>query len=129
MIFKCINIYNTPFKVIKCKNKIAKYKLKGLKNNTLGKRYNTSRLCIRKKTFKKPFNKNLSDIFSNTLLVNSDNNYNKNKLEIIDPQLLIKDIAVSLATFNIGDSNNDYIYKLIKFKLLNKFHYILSYRY
>jgi hypothetical protein len=84
LIFKCINIYNTPFKIVKCKNKAAKYKLKSLKNNILGKRYGTSRLYIRKKTFRKPFNKNLSSIFSNTLLADSNNNYNKNKLEIVN---------------------------------------------
>ena len=83
MIFKCTNIYNTPFRVIKYKNKIAKYKFKGLENNTLNKKYITNKLYIRKKTFKKPFNKNLNSTFNNTLLVNSNNNYNKNKLKIV----------------------------------------------
>ena len=85
MIFKRINIYNTPFRVIKRKNKAAKYKLKGLKNNILSKRYAASKLYTSKKTFKKPSNKNLSSTFSNTLLVDSNNNYNKDKLEIVNP--------------------------------------------
>ena len=121
MIFKHINIYNTPFRVIKCKNKIAKYKLKGLKNNTLGKRYAASRLYTSKKTFKKPFDKNLSSTFSNALLANSDNDYNKDKLEIINPQLLIEDIAVSSGTFNIRDDDNNHINNLIKLELPLKF--------
>jgi hypothetical protein len=121
LIFKRANIYNTPSKVIKRKNKIAKYKLKGLKNDTLGKRRTASKSRTSKKTFKKPSNKNLSGTSSNTLLANSDNNYNKDELEIIDLQLLIEDIAVSSGTFDIGDDNNDYINNLIKLKLPLKF--------
>jgi hypothetical protein len=86
-------------------------------------------LCTGKKTFKKLFNKNLSGAFSDALLVNSNNNYNKDELEIIDPQLLIKDIANSQDIFNIKNSDNNYIYKLIKLKLPNKFRYILNYKY
>ena len=63
------------------------------------------------------------------MLVNSNNNYNKDKLDIVDPHLLIKNIAISPAIFNIKDDNNNYIYKLIKLKLLFKFYYILNYRY
>ena len=117
MIFKYINAYNTPFRVIKCKNKAAKYKLKGLENNTLGKRHAASRLRAGKKTFRKPFNKNLSSTSSDALLVDSDDDYNKDKLKIVDPQLLIKDMAVSSGIFDIGDNDNDYINNLIKLKL------------
>ena len=129
MIFKCVNIYNTPFKVVKCKNKVAKYKLKGLKNNILSKKYVINKLYTKKKTFKKPFNKNLNGAFNNALLINSDNNYNKNKLEIIALQLLIKNIAVNLAIFNIRNDDNKHIYSLIKFKLPPKFYYITNYKY
>jgi hypothetical protein len=48
---------------------------------------------------------------------------------MVDLQLLIKNIAISPATFNIENGDNNYIYKLIKLKLSNKFHYILNYRY
>jgi hypothetical protein len=129
LIFKCVNIYNTPFKIAKYKNKAAKCKFKGLKNNTLDKKYSTSRLYTKKKTFRKPFNKNLNGTFNNALLANSNNNYNKDELEIINPQLLIKDIAISPAIFNIKNGNNNYIYKLIKLKLFNEFCYMPSYKY
>ena len=78
-------------------------------------------MCAGKKTFRKPFNKNLSGIFSNALLADSDNNYNKDKLKMVNPQLLIKDIAVSLGIFNVGDNDNNYINNLIKLKLPFKF--------
>jgi ABC-type transporter MlaC component len=84
LIFKYINTYNTPSKIIKYKNETVKHKFKGLKNNTLSKRYSTSKLYTGKKTFRKPFNKNLSSTFSNALLANSNNNYNKDKLEIVN---------------------------------------------
>jgi hypothetical protein len=129
LIFKRADAHNTPFKVIKCKNKAAKRKLKGLKNDTLDKRCGTSRLHTGKKTFRKPFNKNLSGTSGDALLVDSDNDYNKDELEIVDLQLLIENIAVSPATFDIGDGDNNYIYKLIKLKLPNKFRHILSYKY
>ena len=76
---------------------------------------------ISKKTFRKPSNKNLSSTSSDALLADSNNNYNKDKLEIIDPQLLIKDMAVSSGTFDIGDDDNNYINNLIKLELLFKF--------
>ena len=121
MIFKHADIYNTLSRVIKCKNKAAKYKLKGLENNTLGKRHAASKSRTSKKTSRKPFNKNLSSTSSNALLVNSDNDYNKDKLEIVDPQLLIKNMVVSSGIFNIRDDNNNYINNLIKLKLPLKF--------
>ena len=129
MILKRTNIYNTPSRVIKCKNKAAKRKLKGLKNNTLNKRYAVSKSHTSKKIFRKPFNKNLSGTFSNTLLADSNDNYNKDELDMVDPYSLIENIAVSPATFNIGNDDNDYIYKSIKLKLPLEFHYILNYRY
>jgi hypothetical protein len=129
LILKRTNIYNTPSRVVKCKNKAAKRKLKGLENNTLGKRHGTSRSYTGKKTFKKPSNKNLSGTSGDTLLVDSDNDYNKDELEIVNPQSLIEDIAVSPAIFNIGDSDDDYIRKLIKLKLPDEFCYIPSYKY
>ena len=129
MIFKCTNAYNAPSRVIKCKNKAAKHKLKGLKNDTLGKRCAASRSHTSKKTFRKPFNKNLNSASSNALLADSDNNYNKDKLEIVDPQLLIEDMAVSSAIFNIEDDNNNYVYNLIKLKLPLKFLQMPNYRY
>ena len=121
MIFKYTDVYNTPFRVIKRKNKAAKCKLKGLENDTLGKRHAANKSHTSKKTFRKPSNKNLSGASSNALLANSNNNYNKDKLEMVDPQLLIKDMAVSLGIFNIGDDDNNYINNLIKLKLPLKF--------
>ena len=121
MILKCINIYNAFFRVIKCKNKAAKYKFKGLENNTLGKRYAASKLRAGKKIFKKPSDKNLSGTSSNALLADSDNDYNKDELEIVDPQLLIEDMAVSSGTFDIGDDDNNHINNLMKLKLPLKF--------
>ncbi|XTI82055.1 hypothetical protein V2W45_1475033 [Cenococcum geophilum] len=76
-----------------------KRKLKGLENNTLGKR----RSRAGKKTSRKPSNKNLSGTFSNALLADSNDNYNKEELDM--------DIAVSPAIFNIGDNNDDYLTK------------------
>ena len=43
--------------------------------------------------------------------------------------MLVKDIAVSPAIFNIKDSDNDYIYKSIKLELLFKFYYKPNYKY
>jgi hypothetical protein len=63
------------------------------------------------------------------LLADSDDDYNKDELEIIDPQLLIKDMAVSPAIFNIGDGDNDYVCKLMKLKLPDEFRHIPSYKY
>jgi hypothetical protein len=74
-----------------------------------------------KKTSRKPSNKNLGGTSSNSLLADSDNNYNKDKLDIVDPQLIIKDIAVSLGTFNIGDDDDNYVRGLMKLKLPPKF--------
>ena len=74
-----------------------------------------------KKTSRKPSNKNLGSASSNSLLADSDDNYNKDELDIVDPQLIIKDIAVSLGIFNIGDNNNNYVRGLIKLKLPPKF--------
>ena len=81
LILKRANIYNAPSRVIKRKNKVYKRKLKGLENDTLGKR----RLRTIKKTSRKPSNKNLGGASSNSLLVDSDDNYNKDELDIVDP--------------------------------------------
>ena len=61
--------------------------------------------------------------------MDSNNNYNKDKLDIVDPQLIIKDIAVSLAIFNIGDKDNNHVRGLIKLKLPPKFRYKVNYKY
>ena len=53
--------------------------------------------------------------------MDSDDNYNKDELDIVDPQLIIKDIAVSPGIFNVGDNNNNYVCGLIKLKLPPKF--------
>ena len=129
MIFKYADIYNAPSRVIKHKNKAAKCKLKGLKNNTLGKRCAASKSRAGKKTFKKPFNKNLSSTSSDTLLANSNDNYNKDELEMVDPQLLIEDMAVSSGTFDVRDDDNNYINNLIKLKLPLEFLQVLNYKY
>ena len=49
--------------------------------------------------------------------MDSDDDYNKDKLEIVDPQLLIKDMAVSSGTFDVGNDDNNYINNLIKLEL------------
>ena len=82
-----------------------------------------------KKTFKKPFNKNLSSTSSDALLANNNDNYNKDELEIVDLQLLIKDIAISSATFDIENDDNNHVYNLIKLKLPFKFLQVLNYKY
>ena len=48
---------------------------------------------------------------------------------MVDLHLLIKNMAISPAIFDIGDNDNDYIYKSIKLKLPSEFCYILNYKY
>ena len=64
------------------------------------------------------------------MLIKNDNNYFKeDKLDILDPQSLVKDIAVSLVIFNVGDGDNDYVCVFMKLKLPFEFHYIVNYKY
>ena len=48
---------------------------------------------------------------------------------MVDPQSLIKDIAISSATFDIGDNDNNHIHNLIKLKLPLEFLQVPNYRY
>ena len=117
MIFKRADVYNAPFRVVKRKNEATRRKLKGLENDTLGKR----RLRAGKKTSRKPSNKNLSGASGDALPVDSDDDYDEDELDMVDPQSIIEDMAVSPATFDVGDKDDDYVRGSIKLKLPPKF--------
>ena len=83
MIFKHVNTQNALFRVVKCKYKAYKCKLKGLENDILVKKHVACKQRARK-TSKKAFDKTLGSASNEVLLVESDDNYNKDELDIQD---------------------------------------------
>ena len=74
-----------------------------------------------KKTSRKPSDKNLGGTSGDGLPADSDDNYNKDELDIVDPQSIIKDMAVSLGIFDVGDNDDNHVRGLIKLELPPKF--------
>jgi hypothetical protein len=129
LILKRADAHNAPSRVTKRKNEAAKRKLKGLENDTPGKRRAAGRSRAGKKTSRKPSDKNLSGASGDALLADSDDDYDEDELEMVDPQSLIEDMAVSSGTFDVGDDDNDHVNNSMKLELPLEFLQVPNYGY
>lgn len=129
LILKRADAHNAPSRVAKRKNEAAKRKLKGLENDTPGKRRAAGRSRAGKKISRKPSDKNLSGASGDALLADSDDDYDEDELDMVDPHSLIEDMAVSPATFDVGDDDNDHVRKSMKLELPPEFRHVPNYRY
>jgi hypothetical protein len=125
LILKRADAHNAPSRVAKRKNEATRRKLKGLENDTPGKR----RLRAGKKTSRKPSDKNLSGASGDALPADSDDDYDEDELDMVDPQSIIEDMAVSPATFDVGDKDDDHVRGSMKLELPPEFRHKANYKY
>jgi hypothetical protein len=125
LILKRADAHNAPSRVAKRKNEAHKRKLKGLENDTPGKR----RSRAVKKTSRKPSDKNLGGASGDGLPADSDDDYDEDELDMVDPQSIIEDMAVSPGTFDVGDDDDNHVRGSMKLELPPEFRQVANYKY
>jgi hypothetical protein len=125
LILKRADAHNAPSRVAKRKKEAHQRHLKGLENDTPGKR----RSRAGKKTSRKPSDKNLSGASGDALPADSDDDYDEDELDMVDPQSIIEDMAVSPTTFDVGDNDDNHVRGSMKLELPHEFRQVANYKY
>jgi hypothetical protein len=132
LILKRADAQNAPSRVAKRKKEAHKRKLKGLENDTPAKKRAARRQRAGGRISRKPSDKNPSGASGEALLAESDDDYDdhdEDELVMLDPQSLIEDMAVSPATFDVGDDDDDHVRGSMKLELPPEFRQIANYKY